>query len=58
MATLGNLVVNIGANTSGFTRSMNAITNTMNKGKLKKGSGMSLSGRGIGGDIEIFWALS
>lgn len=37
MASLGNLVVTIGANTSGFTRQMNSVANMMNSSKLKRG---------------------
>ena len=49
MASLGNLVVNIGANTSGFTRGMNAVANVMNSSKLRKGG---TPGAGIIGGMK------
>lgn len=48
MASLGNLVVHIGANTSGFMRGMNSIQNAMTSSKLKKG-GPALTGSGVFG---------
>ena len=38
MAVLGDLVVNLGMNTSGFMRQMTSVQNTMNSGKLRRGS--------------------
>ena len=38
MAVLGDLIVNVGANTSGFMRQMTSVTNMMNSGKLRRGS--------------------
>lgn len=51
MASLGNLVVHIGANTSGFTRAMNSVTNSMNSSKLKKGG--NTPGAGIVGGMSV-----